>query len=115
MDDQALPQAYLDALLGYRQELDALDAELVALLATRFAVTRQVGALKAAHGAAAADPGREHAQLERLSELSSSLGLPVEVVRAVFATVFRFVREGHLAQARPAHEGAAALETSTPV
>ena len=111
MDDQALPQLYLDALLGYRHELDALDAKLLTLLAARFAVTRQVGALKAAHGAAAADPAREAAQLECLSALSSGLGLPVALVREVFATVFRFVREGHLAQARSAyHHGVAPSE-----
>ena len=113
MNDQELPQAYLDALFGYRQELDALDAELVALLAARFAVTRQVGTLKAAHGAAAADPAREDAQLERLSALSSRLELPVEVVREVFATLFRFVREGHLAQASHAHGSSTEFEGST--
>jgi len=73
---------------------------VVSLLAMRFATTRSIGALKAAHGVAPADPVREQAQLERLVLLSTDLDLPPEVTRAVFETLFRFVRANHLAQAK---------------
>ena len=100
---------FSDLLLEHRRELDALDAQLVSLLSARFAITRRIGALKAAHGVAAADPAREQAQLERLLSLSTDLELPSEVTRAVYEILFRFVRANHLAQ-RAAHAGPVELE-----
>jgi len=93
---------FTDSLLEHRRELDALDAQLVTLLAARFSVTRRIGALKAAHGVAAADSAREQQQLERLLVLSVERDLATEVTRAVFETLFRFVRANHLAQAAAA-------------
>jgi len=98
MNPQLLPPEFTALLLEYRRELDALDAQFVSLLAARFAVTRRIGALKAAHGAAAADPAREHAQLQRLLALSGELDLPTEVTRALYETLFRFVRANHVVQ-----------------
>ena len=100
MSNQVPSSDFTDSLLEYRRELDALDARFVSLLAARFSVTARIGALKASHGAAAADPEREQAQLERLMLLSTELQLPAEVTRAVYETLFRFVRANHLAQAR---------------
>ncbi len=99
MNPQPLPQIFTDSLLEHRRELDEIDAHLVSLLGSRFAVTRRIGALKARHGVAGADPARERAQLERLLVLSADLDLPTEVVRAVFEVLFGFVRANHLAQA----------------
>ena len=109
MNPEPLPQIFTDSLLEHRRELDAIDAHLVSLLGARFAVTRRIGALKACHGVAAGDPEREQAQLERLLVLSADLDLPTEVTRAVFETLFEFVRASHRAQAsstpeRGAHE-----------
>lgn len=96
---QAFPQAFYDSLHEHRRELDALDLQLLSLLAARFAVTGKIGELKARHGAPAADPLREQAQLERLVGLSRELGLRPQVIRAVFETLFLFVRKDHLAHA----------------
>jgi len=102
MNPQSLPKIFTDSLQMYRRELDDLDAQLIALLAVRFAITRNIGALKASHGVAAADPAREREQLDRLVSLSADSDLPSEVTRAVFETLFRFVRANHLAQASSA-------------
>ncbi len=110
MSQQLLARDFTDSLLEYRRELDALDAQFVSLLAARFAITHRVGALKASHGVAAADPAREQAQLERLVLLSADLKLPTEVTRAVYETLFRFVRANHLVQARAASARPVALE-----
>jgi|SRR5450432_659653 chorismate mutase len=99
MDPQLPPRNFSDLLLEHRRELDSIDSESVSLLAARFAITRRIGALKAAHGVAAADPAREQAQLERLLDLSDGEGLPTELTRTVFETAFRFVRAHHRAQA----------------
>ena len=106
MTPQLPPQRFADSLLEHRRELDAIDAQLVSLLAARFAVTRRIGELKAAHGVAAADPAREQAQMERLLTLSAAQELPIEVTRTVFETLFRIVRENHLAQTRFTAESA---------
>ncbi len=95
MKNPAVSPIFADCLQRYRRELDELDDHLISLLATRFAITRSIGALKAEHGVAAADPARERAQLERLLGLAADLGLPIEVTRAVFETLFRFVRANH--------------------
>ncbi len=110
MNPQPSPKIFADALQMYRRELDELDLQLVSLLAVRFGITRNIGALKASHGVAAADPAREQAQLERLLSLSAELGLQTEVTHAVFETLFRFVRANHLAQASSSTASAVELE-----
>jgi chorismate mutase len=102
MTQHALPPDFTDSLLEYRRELDALDAQFISLLAARFSITRRIGVLKASHGVAAADPARERAQLERLVSLAAELDLPTELTRAVYETLFRFVRANHVAQASAA-------------
>jgi chorismate mutase len=99
MSQELRGREFTESLNEHRRELDALDAQLVSLLAARFAVTRRIGALKAANGVAAADPAREQAQLERLLSLSGDLELPADLTRAIYDSLFRFVRESHRAQA----------------
>src|SRR3954471_1783031 len=103
MSSQVPSSDFRTLLLEHRGELDALDAQLVSLLAARFAVTRRIGALKAAHGVAAADPAREQAQLERLVSQSGDLDLPAGLTRVIYDSLFRFVRESHRAQAASAN------------
>lgn len=47
------------ALAMLRTQLDAIDEQLLALVAQRAAIVEQVDALKAAHGVAFRDPARE--------------------------------------------------------
>jgi len=110
MSDQTRPPDFNDSLLEHRRELDALDAQLVSLLAARFSITRRIGALKASYGVAAADPAREQAQLERLLSISADLSLPTEITRTVYDTLFRFVRANHLEHARAANQSSAEHE-----
>ncbi|HYP97473.1 MAG TPA: chorismate mutase [Polyangiaceae bacterium] len=102
---------FTESLNEHRRELDAIDAQLVSLLAARYAVTRRIGALKAAHNVAAADPAREQAQLERLLALSGQLDLPADLTRAIYDSLFRFVRESHRTQAASARVGIAEAES----
>lgn len=114
MTNDPLPPVYWQTLSGYREELDSLDAELVALLARRFAVAAEVGELKAAYAAEPLDGTREAAQLERLVGLAREHGLPVKVTQRIFTAVFELVREGHrdIAQRRLAADSDASLEHS---
>lgn len=58
-----------------RNSIDNIDAALVHLLAERFKCTQQVGALKAAHQMAPADPTREQQQVKRLRRLAEEAQL----------------------------------------
>jgi len=93
-DEAPLPP-FRETLRAYREELDVLDEQIVALLAKRFSVTQKVGELKAMYAADAVDNARETAQLERFTELSRQYGLPSDTTRAVFETVIGLVRENH--------------------
>ena len=81
------------ALARLRERIDEIDGELVALIARRFAVTEQVGELKARVALPAYDPTREAQQLQRLRELSRRLEVNPQVVGEVFE-VFNASREG---------------------
>ncbi len=99
MPDPLFHTAFNEALFAHRRKLDALDDELIMLLAKRFSITHQIGELKAVHRAPAADPEREQAQLGRLLSEAERLCLAPEVVRVVFAALFTLVRNSHVALA----------------
>lgn len=67
-----------EALRGYRQSIDNIDAALVFILAERFKITQAVGRYKAENGLPAADPGREDAQIGRLRRLAADAHLDPE-------------------------------------
>lgn len=66
------------ALQALRAELDELDAQWLALLARRFAITAEVGQLKKQHGLPARDPEREAQQRARFAALASEHGIDPE-------------------------------------
>jgi len=75
-------------IASLRVEIDALDAELLALLNRRAAVVRKVGALKG--GAPAYRPERESAILRRIS--SRTAALPAEAAVNVFREIISACR-----------------------
>lgn len=83
-------------LLALRAQIDALDEELVVLLARRFRVTDAVGALKAAEGLSAVDPDREAAQEQRLAHLALRHEVNPSVVNRIFRTIVEEVVSSHM-------------------
>ncbi len=79
------PHPELDQL---RQEIDAIDAGLLGLLAQRFQVTAQVGQVKAEVGLSAVDEQRERDQLARLQAKAGEMGLAPEFVAQLWRQVF---------------------------
>lgn len=75
-------------LASLRQELAAKDTELVRLLAERMSLIRDVAKYKAEKGLPSFDREREGALLDTLLERASAAGLPHDVVRDVFASLF---------------------------
>jgi len=103
VNERARPTEFEAALRQYRKDVDAIDLQLLSLLARRFAITREIGELKAAHRVPAADPEREQAQLERLFARSELIGLATEATRVVFEALFALVRKNHAAVAANAN------------
>jgi chorismate mutase len=67
-----------ETLQRYRESIDNIDASIIYMLAERFKVTKAVGKHKAEMGLAAADPGREKRQIERLRRLATDARLDPE-------------------------------------
>ncbi|MCW5831324.1 MAG: bifunctional chorismate mutase/prephenate dehydrogenase [Labilithrix sp.] len=85
MSDNTGPARDLATL---REELAEKDTELVRLLAERMGLIREVAEYKAAKGLPSFDREREGALLDVLLAKAGEAGLPGEVVRDVFATLF---------------------------
>jgi len=82
-------------LRDLRDEIDDVDAELVALLGRRFYLTRQIGELKADLGLPSLDAAREAEQDARLVELAIDAGIDRALVLQVFAEVRAQARREH--------------------
>lgn len=84
-----------EELKKVREQIDAIDDRLVALLAERFKLTHQVGLLKADRELSSVDTIRETEKLARLRELSASHGLNPELVEALFSQIMQEVVKNH--------------------
>jgi chorismate mutase len=82
-------------LQALRVQVDAVDAQIVDLLASRFRITAQIGQLKAAHALNAVDPEREAAQEARFRALAQAHGLKPELVVRVFRSIIDEVVSNH--------------------
>lgn len=91
MEEGSLPED----LLILRDRIDTIDAELLALLAKRFSVTREVGRLKAEKSLDSFDPVREQQKLERLQAMAIESGLDPDFVHELFQSIFREVVANH--------------------
>ena len=85
-----------DVLAGYRARIDALDDQLIRLLAERFEITKAVGAHKAEVGLPPADPGREAEQVARLRAIAEEVGMDPAFSEQVFRLIVDEVIRHHL-------------------
>jgi len=92
------PDPEAERLAPLRAEIDRLDAEIVALLGERFAVVRQIAAVKARTGMARAGVGRaglpadrpeREAEIRaRLARLAEEEGLDPDLVQRLYGEIF---------------------------
>ena len=75
----------------WRQEIDALDAELLRLLNQRAEIACEIAAVKVAAGLPAYDPGRELQVLERITAQNGG-PFEDESVRAIFHSIVHETR-----------------------
>lgn len=104
---EADPRSRLTAL---RTEIDAADAELVALLAKRRKLTAEVGRVKRNLGEPLYVPSRELALIEARRQEAEAAGLPGDLIEDVLR---RIIRESYRSQ--QAHSGKCQGSTERPV
>ena len=78
----------------WREEIDAIDSEIVAMLERRARVSRKIGVLKAHAGLPVADPAREEKIIRELAAGSSG-ALPAESLTRIYR---RILQESRLIQ-----------------
>jgi monofunctional chorismate mutase len=84
-----------------REAIDAIDAELIRLLARRAEYVTQVAQYKEQHGLAVTDTGREQRMLARITQLAEAEGLDPGIARAVLRTIIaEFTGVQHVALGR---------------
>lgn len=81
-----------ERLDGLRAGIARIDESLVALLAERVALAREVGAVKRATGLPRLDPAREAAVVRNGTELARGVGLDAEEVREILWRVVGLCR-----------------------
>ncbi|MBN4075259.1 MAG: chorismate mutase [SAR86 cluster bacterium] len=86
-----------DELLSLRDQIDALDDELLLILAKRFEVTARVGKLKADKGLDSVDEEREKQKLIDLRTRAEEKALNPEFVLNLFNMIFAEVVGNHRA------------------
>ena len=89
------PESVPEELLAVRDKIDAIDKQMVELLAQRFDLTHQVGLLKADKELSAVDSSREAQKLARLTELCEARGLNAQLVTELFSSIMREVVQNH--------------------
>jgi len=78
-----------------REQIDLVDQRLIELLGQRFAITEQIGTLKAQQQLAAQSADREAQQFARYSHLAAEFGVPEDLLRTIFRAVINQVIENH--------------------
>ncbi|MCB1651748.1 MAG: chorismate mutase [Alphaproteobacteria bacterium] len=80
-------------LKDYRQQIDAIDQELITLLARRYEIVRAVGALKARENLSVIQHERAEHVKQKACELASQKGLSPDLVRKIYETMIDYAHE----------------------
>ncbi len=88
-------KAQTTTLTTLRTKLDAVDNQLINILAERFELTCRVGEYKAKHHLPAIDLQREAEQFARIDELSQAKGLNQDFARSFLRLIIDEVVRGH--------------------
>jgi chorismate mutase len=95
MASDSVPAAIPEELLMARDNIDRIDRELISLLGERFALTHEVGLLKADKNLNALDSSRESEKLAELRALSERHGLDPELISELFGRIMEEVVKNH--------------------
>lgn len=79
--------AYREVIDSLREKIDEIDESILALIADRQAVSREIGRYKREHGIAIVQASRWDAVLSSVLERAGELGLPEDVIRQIFTSL----------------------------
>ena len=74
-------------LVFIREEIDSIDAEIIALLESRFNLTREIGHIKRSLDKALFDESREEEILKKIDELA--LIYPKDDLKGIFKSIMK--------------------------
>ena len=77
----------MDDLAAFRAEIDAVDADLVRLLARRYAAVERIAAWKAKNGQPVAMPDRIEQVQGRVAALAREAGLDPAIARRLWSAI----------------------------
>jgi chorismate mutase / prephenate dehydrogenase len=100
------------ALSGLRQDIDAIDAQIVSLLADRQHVVGHVAALKKSHNLQVYHPAREEDLISRRRQQAKQTGLNPDFIEEIYRTIIRrsrVVQTGSMALKSVRTDGAVLL------
>lgn len=89
-----------DQLAALRRQIDAADEELVRVLARRFSLVEEIGAIKAARGDPVVVPARIEAVLARVEGHAKAAGLDPAIARRLWRAIIDeacALEEAHIA------------------
>ncbi|AZN41029.1 chorismate mutase [Paenibacillus albus] len=78
-----------------RVQIDAIDKQMIALLAERFQLTEEVGKYKAEHQLPPQDTVREAQQFVKIAELSEQHGLNPQYASEIYRRIIDIVIANH--------------------
>lgn len=76
-----------------RLEIDKIDSEIVQLFAKRFAVVKQIGALKKAVGVEIFDKNRWKKVLEKVENLAEKNGISTKFIHEIYEKIHDYACE----------------------
>ena len=75
-----------------RKKIDDCDNQMLDLLVERFAVSKEIGSIKASHNLNVGDPNREREIIERLAEKLEG-NLDRDDIAAIFGTIYHISKK----------------------
>ena len=86
------------AVASLRAQIEAVDEQLVGLIAERLTLARAIGRAKCLAGEPVTDPAREAAVVARASALAREAGVPEDEIRALYWRLLAMSRRAQLAE-----------------
>lgn len=77
----------MDALQKYREQIDAIDTQLLDLFGQRFAIIRAVGRLKAENNIDVVQSARAVQVVERAMRMAAERGVDPDYIRGVYESM----------------------------
>lgn len=77
----------METLKPYREKIDALDDQILDLLARRTEIVREVGAVKARDGITLVQGARVEEVISRCADIGERSGVSADLVRALYTLI----------------------------